>query len=489
MEMKRLSILLILIVGLFSACSEDFLETSPTNQISDADVFLSVQGCQTVLDGVLRDMRAFRTNHDQFGVKALDLAFDLMGEDMVQTANHWFNFDYQVDNNQATYRRPNWTWSQFYRIINNVNNILVNIDAASGTSASQKANVKAQALALRGYAYHNLAENFQFTYAKDPNAPGVPIYTTPTTEGNARAPLNQVYQQAVSDLDEAIQLMTSQPHPRRHISDINLNVAHGLRARVALYMQDWAAARDHAAAARQGVNLNTRSQFAAGFDSYQAQSWLWGLEINDEQSTIYASLFSHLDMTVPGYTGLNLAPKVASRRMHEQMMDGDIRKELIGPYTIASGNTYDLINLKFNGGRPGGKGFSADYVMMRPEEMLLIEAEARWHLNDHNGASGLLQELWNVRFETAPTPPSGGQELLDAILFERRIELWGEGFRMRDIRRLQIPLDRTGSNHQAYANNPLFLELPANHPRFIYQIPQAEIDNNPNISSADQNPL
>lgn len=485
--MKKLGIILILL-GLFSACSKDFLETTPTNQIADADVFTTVAGCQTVLDGVLRDMRAFRTNHDQFGVKALDLAMDLMGEDMVQTRSHWFNFDYQLDNNQPTYRRTNWSWSQFYRIINNVNNIIVNIDAATGTSASQKANVKAQALALRGYAYHNLAEFFQQTYAKDPNALGVPIYLEPTQQGNPRAPLTQVYLQASTDLDDAIALMTENTHPRRHISDINLNVAHGLRARIALYMQDWPKARDHAMAARTGVTLNTRAQFAAGFDSYQNQVWLWGLEINDEQSTIYASLFSHLDMSVPGYTGLNLGPKVASQAMYNQMVDGDIRKDLIGDYTIAAGVTLPFVNLKFNAGRAGGKGFSADYVMMRPEEMLLIEAEARWHLSDFTGATGLLQQLRDRRYVTPITVAETGDALLAAILLERRFELWGEGFRMRDIRRLQIPLDRTGSNHEAYANSPLFLTLPANSPRFIYRLPQAEIDNNPNINEEDQNP-
>ncbi|MFO7922312.1 MAG: RagB/SusD family nutrient uptake outer membrane protein [Bacteroidales bacterium] len=487
--MKRLSIIFLIIVGLTAACSEDFLETAPTNQISDADVFESVQGCQTVLDGVLRDMRAFRSNHDQFGVKALDLAMDLMGEDMVQSRHHWFGFDYRLDNNQATYRRPGWTWSQFYRIINNVNNIIVNIDEATGTDPAQKANVKAQALALRGYAYHNLAEMFQQTYAANPSALGVPVYTEPTTEGNPRAPLSEVYQRAADDLDEAVSLMTANPAGRRHISDINLNVAHGLRARVALYMEDWTAARDHAAAARQGVDINSRAQYAAGFDSYQAQNWLWGLEINDEQSTIYASLFSHLDMSVPGYTGLYLSPKLASSAMYDQMVDGDIRKELIGNYTIAAGIELPYVNLKFNAGRPGGKNFAADYVMMRPEEMLLIEAEARWHLNDYTGAQGLLKELRDNRYDAPATVTETGQALLDEILFERRIELWGEGFRMRDIRRLQIPLDRTGSNHLDYDNNPLYLELPANSPLFIYQIPQTEIDNNPNITTEDQNPL
>jgi starch-binding outer membrane protein, SusD/RagB family len=487
--MKKISLIFLVIVGLATSCSKDFLETTPTNQIADADVFTTVQGCQTVLDGVLRDMRAFRTNHDQFGVKALDLALDLMGTDMVQARNHWFNFDYQLDNNQATYRRTNWTWSQFYRIINNVNNIIVNIDNATTTSAAHRANVKAQALALRAYAYHNLAEMYQQTYALNPNAPGVPIYLTPTTEGNPRAPLSEVYQRAVDDLDEAIQLMTDNPYPRRHISDINLNVAHGLRARVALYMQDYPAAITHANAARAGIDLNTRTQYAAGFDSYQAQKWMWGLEINEEQSTIYASLFSHLDMSVPGYTGLNLGPKVASQAMYNAMQDGDIRKELIQTYTIASGTVYPFVNLKFNAGRAGGKGFSADYVMMRPEEMLLIAAEANARIPANEAAAqALLQELWDERFVTPPTVTQTGAALLNAILFERRIELWGEGFGMRDIRRLQIPLDRTGSNHEAYANSPLHLTLPANDPLFIYLLPQAEIDNNPNISQDDQNP-
>jgi starch-binding outer membrane protein, SusD/RagB family len=475
--MKRLGLIFIILVGLLTACSEEFLETSPTNQISDADVFKSVAGCQTVLDGVLRDMRAFRTNHDQFGVKALDLAMDLMGEDMVAAEHHWFGFDYKLDNNQASYRRPLWAWSQFYRIINNVNNIIVNIDNATGTSAAQKANIKGQALALRGYAYHNLAENFQLAYAKDPNAPGVPIYTEPTTVGKARASVADVYKQAEDDLNEAIALMTANPFARRHISDITLQVAHGLRARVALYKEDWPNARDHALAARTGYSLNTRAQFAAGFDNFNNQVWMWGLQINDEQSTIYASLFSHLDMTIGGYAGLGYSRKLVSSALRDMMTDGDIRKDLV---------TAGLVNLKFYAG--GKKGFSADYVMMRPEEMLLIEAEARYRLNDIAGAQGLVETLRNARYAAPTTVALTGQALLNAIHLERRIELWGEGFRMRDIRRLQLPLDRTGSTHQSYSNDPLYLTLPANSPLFIYKIPQSEIDNNDNMTESDQNP-
>ena len=37
-----------------------------------------------------------------------------------------------------------------------------------------------------------------------------------------------------------------------------------------------------------------------------------------------------------------------------------------------------------------------------------------------------------------------GAKLADEIMTHRRIELWGEGFRWFDLKRLGLPLDRTG---------------------------------------------
>lgn len=36
-----------------------------------------------------------------------------------------------------------------------------------------------------------------------------------------------------------------------------------------------------------------------------------------------------------------------------------------------------------------------------------------------------------------------GQALIDEIMVQRRVELWGEGFRFLDLKRLNLPLDRT----------------------------------------------
>lgn len=80
---------------------------------------------------------------------------------------------------------------------------------------------------------------------------------------------------------------------------------------------------------------------------------------------------------------------------------------------------------------------------------------------------------------------ASGSDLINQILLERRIELWGEGFAGFDIKRLNQALDRTGSNHDPVVAS--VMTLPAESNRFVYQIPQQEIDANGNIGEQDQN--
>lgn len=481
--MKKIILVVFLFAGIFTACQKDFLETAPTNQISDADIFKSAEGAQTVLDGTLRKLRAYNTSHDDYGVKAIDLAWDLMGEDIVNRRHHWFGYDYQIDNRGATYRRPRTSWDLFYITINNVNNILVNADNISFVSAEQEANIRGQALALRAYAYFNLVTLFQFTYLGHETDPGVPIYLEPTTVGNPRSSVQEVYDRVTTDLDDAITMLTANTPSRRHISDLTLEVVHGLRARVALQMGDWALAESNAALARAPYALNTRAQFSDGFSTYATQEWIWGFEVNEEQSTIYASFFSHLDMSIGGYAGLGYSPKYMSAALYAMLPVDDIRSEVV-TVTDISGTDYH-INYKLNAGL-SGKEFSADYVMMRPEEMLLIEAEAIARQGGRDvEVQALLDELHAVR-QTVPVPVvTTGAALLDDVLLERRFELWGEGFRGRDIKRLKLALDRTGSNHDVTVCG--ILTAPAEYEGYLYKIPQQEIDANENLTEEDQN--
>jgi len=482
--MKKNLLQILILTFLLSSCSKDYLETAPTNQVSDQVVFQTVDGAQTVIDGVLRDMRRQHGNanqHDQFGVKAIDLVVDLMGEDIAVEQFHWFGADYRFENRLAIDQRPIYAWSLFYRIIYNVNGVINHIGDAASENENLQKNLKAQALTLRAYAYFQLAQLFQQTYAGNENAPGVPIYTEATTEGNPRGSMAEVFSRIITDLDEAVKLFEESGLPQRHISNPTKHVARGIRARVALAMEDWPKAAEMAAAARQGQTLMSAAQYSTGFDNYTQQNWMWGLEVNSEQSTTYASWFSHMDWTIGGYCGFGFSRKSFSLELYKQMDDEDVRKKLIDASSVETGR---LIPHKFAAG--GDKEFDADLVMMRPEEMLLIEAEARARINDDANARALLKHLRDRRFENPVTVSTAGTELLDEILQERRIELWGEGFRGFDMKRLKQGVDRTNSNH-----NPVVarvMSLPAGSEKLILQIPQAELDANPNMDEKDQNP-
>jgi starch-binding outer membrane protein, SusD/RagB family len=483
--MKRISIIIALVAGLCFACSDDFLDTKPTNQINADEVFKTVTGAQAVLDGISRRLRVapIASRDDWFGVKSFDIMWDLMGEDIVCTQQGWFIYDYQLDYRMAYWARCSYPWTLYYQVINNANNILAHAETIPFESDAQRAAILGQALAYRAWSYFNLVNIYQFTYIGHESSPGVPVYTEPTTAGKGRGTVQNVYDRITADLDEAIDMMTENTSPRRHISDIDLRVAHGIYARVALQMGNWVKAESEAAMARSGYSLNTRSDFASGFSIYSRSVWMWGMEINNEQSTGYGSFPSNMDMTINGYAGSGSMPKYISSALYDAMADDDIRKQLCEAYD--DGNGIHYINYKFNAALCG-KGFAADQVLMRPEEMLLIQAEAIARQGGRDAeVQGLLNDLHAVR-QLSPSPVTAtGTALLDAVLLERRIELWGEGFRGRDIKRLKIALDRTGSDHdQAMC---LYMTVPPESVLWNYQIPQSEIDANPNMDESDQN--
>jgi hypothetical protein len=79
---------------------------------------------------------------------------------------------------------------------------------------------------------------------------------------------------------------------------------------------------------------------------------------------------------------------------------------------------------------------------------------------------------------------NSGQALIDEILFHRRVELWGEGFRFFDLKRLNQALDRNGANHSASV--ALVFNIPAGDNQWEFLFPQTEMNANPAVV---QNPF
>jgi len=102
----------------------------------------------------------------------------------------------------------------------------------------------------------------------------------------------------------------------------------------------------------------------------------------------------------------------------------------------------------------------------------------------NSGASATaLYELAKKRNPAYVLSTATGSALLNEILFQRRIELWGEGFRFYDLKRLNLPLDR---NRHKFL--PSYQKaVPAGDVKWQFAIPQSEIDATSGVIT--QNPL
>lgn len=124
---------------------------------------------------------------------------------------------------------------------------------------------------------------------------------------------------------------------------------------------------------------------------------------------------------------------------------------------------------------------ACDFPLMRVEEMILIKAEALAQQGLNGDAAIALKALMVNRDETW----NKATVSVDEIWFQRRIELWGEGFSFFDMMRLKKPLDRTGAN---FASGCEF-NIPAESPIMLWIIPEDEINNNAGITPDDNNEI
>lgn len=125
-----------------------------------------------------------------------------------------------------------------------------------------------------------------------------------------------------------------------------------------------------------------------------------------------------------------------------------------------------------------------DIPYMRLAEMYLIEAEAKANLGASDAAD-VLFNLVTTRNSNYVKSTKTGNDLVEEILIQRRIELWGEGFRFLDLKRLNLPLDRTASNHDATL--AVTMSVPAGDSKWQFLFPQSEVNSNPFIKE-NQNP-
>ena len=505
--MKKIFIALMALATLsLTSCNKELLNTNPTDAVSGDTIFTDTDGALMALNGAVRffwQWGATTTGnyHQCFGPQSYNLMADLMGEDMVQAAagNGWFWYDYLYDVKDmvnSTTWRPYDAWNYYYTLISNVNYIIDSAGKIEGGDPQLINYILGNAYAFRAYAYAYCGMLYARSYIGHEDRLCIPIYTEPTvagTKGKARATNREVFAQAMADIDQAITLIGDQK--QKHVSHFDKYVANGLKARIALYMGDYQKAHDAAAIAVSGGSFAYDSNFR--YNDASHASVLWGAEIIEAQGTTNPQFLAHMDIAFGGYGAKSR--KCCSAWLYAKMGAADKRAADWWSYEVlADGATKGYQQYKFLFKDASAPQTGADHIFMRAPEMQLIIAETACRLGNESEAKEALNALMKTRdadydcsnltgtnLGALTTDMTGS--LLEEILIQRRIELWGEVGRVYDIKRLRQGFVRTTAMGHPIAG--LLTSLHCDDPEtfdWVMTIPAKEYNANPLIL---QNPI
>ncbi len=449
-----------------------------TNQTVPSRINASFNGMFTKLgapDSVFGSGRP-----DDWGFLMIGFSGDIEAADvvLVNSGYNWFSTCGALTSRNADYANPYVRYAAPYNEIAAANEVIRSYP--EGTTEQAAIYNIAQAHAIRAFAYLNLAPYFQFGYAAGGrDLPCVPIVTEDTenfTE-NPRASVEEVYQLIISDLTYAIENLEGYVRPDK--SRIDVQVAYALRARAYLNMQEWALAAADAEKALEGYSPATMAEVSKPFlYDISEHNWIWGYDMQTDvaMENPYATSSAWLrSFSGDGYSAGTQVYSCCNSLLYDRIPDTDVRKgwwvnsELESP--LLAGVTWDGVsgnavgpleidnvktpflpytNVKFGMFTVGGTSNDEDWPFIRAEEMILVRAEGLVGSGQTEAGKAVLEDFVRTYRDPSYSADASGRTLEDEIWFQRRVELWGEGFSNPDTRRLNKPLVRF---HEGTASN------------------------------------
>ena len=464
-----------------------------------------------------------------FALPAIHIATESMTGDIAIGGNIGYDWFAQWGTNEALgadYAVGALTWNNYYAWIMAANNVIKQIDASDFATldATQKSYL-GFAYAYRAMFYLDLVRLYEFKENNYTEAPevlglGVPVVLPETTEAeaknNPRAKVDDIYDKVIfPDLDNAEELLENYTAPDKYT--ISLALVYGLKARAWLERgtakNDAESYRQAAEYARLAITASgctplTQEQWedpTNGFNSATSNdAWIWGLALPSESVANLFCFTVHMSCEndwAPYHAGRginrNLYYSIDSRDFRRHSWLDPDRSSYAYKSCRPDADTYfkeslaDFANIKF---RPAQGAYAdykvggaADHCCMRVEEMYFIEAEATAQAGDLAGGIRLLNEfMTSYRMMNGATydctSKSGTLEgFINELMLQKRIEFWGEGIVMFDMKRLDMSSKRgyVGTN----APSSYRLNVEGRAPYWNFVITRGETQNNPVIAT------
>lgn len=497
-------------VGLFSlvlvntSCIE---ETEPTSVATQAQAERSSSATKAQAMAIPAQLNAMDesyvdnyTWHAPFGYPAMMIIRDMMGNDMgfptSSYASHFYRFG-ACQYMGGEYIYAAYIWEYYYKLVLTANSVINVVNPETATK--EQLGYLGAAYAVRALAYLDLGRMYEFLpndKTSSINADGndvlgltVPIVTPTMTEAEARNNPRVKKADLVTfikgDIEKAKEYIPN-VSDRLNRTIPNLACVYGLEARLNMWTEEYAAAATAAQNAIAASGMTPLSEAVAldktsGMNTYSQFMWCCNLVKEDDavKSGIVNFTSWMSNQTSFGYTGSATGQyMICDRKFYERISSTDWRKkwwqapegsdlrnqksknhiEYLTPSEAE--DMPEFAALKF---RPG-QGNVDDYnvgcavaiPLMRVEEMYFIKAEAEAHDNPAAGIATLTEFMTQYRDAAYTTNASSKEAAIDEIIFQKRVELWGEGQIFFDYKRLNMSVNR------GYSGTPFFSALRLN---------------------------
>ncbi|WP_347052263.1 RagB/SusD family nutrient uptake outer membrane protein [Flavobacterium olei] len=344
-------------------------------------------------------------------------------------------------------------WNSSYNQVYAANAVLEGV-ARSSFSASEKGQLKGEALFVRGLVCFYLSNTFG----------AVPFLTSTDYKLNGTAsaiPEKQAYILIKKDLEEASELLPADYIGTERVRP-NKFAALALLARVCLYMELWEEASNNASAVINQTGLYKWPLSNEGVFLKESTSTIWQLMPSKAGSNTYeGNIFIFLQGPPPN--------NAITADLVNAFSNIDLRKK---NWLKAVANSTKVWFHAYKYKQRSSTPTSLEYsIVLRLAEQYLIRSESRAHFGDLIGAKEDLNKVRTLA-GLSDTSAQTSQQIVDAVLQERRLELFTEfGHRFFDLKR----------------TSRLDSELPPIKPQWkskcrVLPIPQSELLLNPNLT-------
>lgn len=491
---------------LTTSCIE---ETLPTDYVTDGQLADSPKASEALLWEMSAVYNMFNVlnrasgenMHYDWGYGSIMHIRDVMTEDYAVASSNYDHYSAWEQNNNIgeSYMTTQFVWTYLWKQVQTANNVIRAMPAVDAATDAQRGSI-AIASAQRAAMYLDLARMYEFLpndKTSSINNDGndvlnltVPIVSEATTEedskNNPRVSRQDMAQFILNDLNVAEAYIENTARLDKTMPD--LAVVYGLKARLYMWIEDYGNARDFA---RKAINKSGATPLSkedltnviSGFNTLSVSSWLWGMQTTKEDRVVTSGILNWTSWvsneTEFGYASEGPKPMV-SKEMFDRISDSDYRKMWwVGPKGSAHNRKLEYVNDNFNPENPQAERAVNEYgslkfrpgsgdpnissvacvvgiPLMRVEEMYFIEAEAAEHVAPGSGKA--LCETFmkqyrdpNYTFPTKTASVDGMTAAVEEIVFQKRVELWGEGQTFYDFKRLNISVDRVSAGN-FYAN-------------------------------------